>query len=490
LVVPFFSKHYTKPWCTIEWRTIFKLLLSRTDAVLPVRLDDTEILGWEDMEDFYIRRFRGKTPRTSKEIAQLILDKFKINQWKEKPKKPLPMPDGIPAAKSNGEAAEPTRRAPIEHDTNAVPIFISHHHSEVAFAREVKSKLRGFRSTNGHPLYSPWLAADDIAGGDEYAKEIDDAIRRARALIMIVSPKSMGSMYATYEWAYAFGRGIPVIPIRYGEAEMHPRLRVLQYLNFIDPAFQPWDALEKCLSLKLTGTKQMIPKPEVIEVLREEVHSAIESESSSLSARDSSLFVSDRTDMLLVIDIQRDFFENGALPVADAAKLIAPLNRAIRTAQERGMKLVFTRDWHPSNHRSFVNISHEGAWPRHCVQGTPGAEFHPRLTVPMDSMIVNIGTDNSRLGYSAFDDAALAQLMSSSEIGTVYIAGLALEYCVQATALEAAGKFGKRVVILESLVRAATKDRYRMNALWEYLGSQGVERQSELPSFAEAVAAT
>jgi nicotinamidase/pyrazinamidase len=124
------------------------------------------------------------------------------------------------------------------------------------------------------------------------------------------------------------------------------------------------------------------------------------------------------------------------------------------------------------------------------VQGTPGAEFHPRLTVPKDSMIASIGMDNSRLGYSAFDDAALAQLMDSPSIGTVYITGLALEYCVQATALEAAGKFGKRVVILESLVRAATKDRHRLSSLWEYLESQGIERQADLSSLAKPVAAT
>jgi len=153
------------------------------------------------------------------------------------------------------------------------------------------------------------------------------------------------------------------------------------------------------------------------------------------------------------------------------------------------MRVIYSRDWHPKRHRSFLNASPDGAWPEHCVQDTPGAKFHSGLKVAPHSRVVSIGVDNTRLGYSAFEDETMVRVASSPAMGTLYIAGIALEYCVQATALEAAGKYGRHVVILEPLVRAATRDQAKLAQLWTYLESQGIGRHSGPPPFTRQEAA-
>src|ERR1700680_4817655 len=142
------------------------------------------------------------------------------------------------------------------------------------------------------------------------------------------------------------------------------------------------------------------------------------------------LILSDR-DALIVVDVQNDFLPGGALPVAEGGRVHAPLNALMPMFSRR----YATRDWHPRNHRGF--IAHGGRWPFHCVQGTIGAELSPRLLTQYIDEVVPKGIDPDTEGYSAFDGTDLEARLREAEVKRVFVAGLATDYCVKATALEA-----------------------------------------------------
>ncbi len=102
--------------------------------------------------------------------------------------------------------------------------------------------------------------------------------------------------------------------------------------------------------------------------------------------------------VLIVVDVQKDFFEGGALAAADTVSVIAPLNELIRRADSAGVEIVLTRDWHPPDHSSFKD------WGVHCVAETDGASFHPGLHIPPRAIVIDIGTANDMDGYSPFVD--------------------------------------------------------------------------------------
>ncbi|MCS7385050.1 MAG: isochorismatase family protein, partial [archaeon GB-1867-097] len=87
-----------------------------------------------------------------------------------------------------------------------------------------------------------------------------------------------------------------------------------------------------------------------------------------------------RKDALIIVDVQKDFCPGGALPVPEGDKIIPNLNKYVEIFRKNGGKIYATRDWHPENHISFKEYG--GLWPKHCVQGTEGAEFHPNLKLP------------------------------------------------------------------------------------------------------------
>lgn len=140
-------------------------------------------------------------------------------------------------------------------------------------------------------------------------------------------------------------------------------------------------------------------------------------------------------DALIVVDIQNDFAQGGALPVNDA-KLIVPIINAL-TPQFK--HLVFTRDWHPLDHCSFDDNPQfvDGSWPQHCVQDTPGAEFLGDMHIPEDALVVSKGTHPDKEAYSGFDDTDLAKTLRSRGADRTFVCGVATDYCVKATALEA-----------------------------------------------------
>jgi nicotinamidase/pyrazinamidase len=143
---------------------------------------------------------------------------------------------------------------------------------------------------------------------------------------------------------------------------------------------------------------------------------------------------------LLVLDVQNDFCSSGTLPVPDADRLPALLNRYIEDAIARGIPVYAARDWHPAATRHFA--AYGGRWPVHCVQNTAGARFHPALRLPPETTLVSKGEDPAADGYSAFeghtpDGTPLLQDLRRHGITHVYMGGLATDYCVRASALDA-----------------------------------------------------
>jgi nicotinamidase/pyrazinamidase len=138
------------------------------------------------------------------------------------------------------------------------------------------------------------------------------------------------------------------------------------------------------------------------------------------------------TEALLVIDVQNDFTPGGALGVPGGHEVIPHINRLI--ASGRFAHVLATRDWHPPDHGSFAPA---GPWPVHCVAETPGAELHDELHHEGIHAVVDKGTHSATDGYSGFDATGLAERLRAAGVDAVTVVGLATDYCVRATALDA-----------------------------------------------------
>lgn len=138
---------------------------------------------------------------------------------------------------------------------------------------------------------------------------------------------------------------------------------------------------------------------------------------------------------VIVVDVQRDFCEGGALAAHDTLSLLQPLNTFITSAREHGHLIVFTQDWHPPNHSSFQ--ANGGPWPIHCVAGSVGAELTPPLVARSNDLIIRKGITRDDEGYSMFEHTRLANQLQQYGVTSVGICGIATEYCVRATALDA-----------------------------------------------------
>jgi nicotinamidase/pyrazinamidase len=160
--------------------------------------------------------------------------------------------------------------------------------------------------------------------------------------------------------------------------------------------------------------------------------------------------LSDR-DCLLVVDVQNDFCAGGALAVDGGEEVVPVLNRLVGLALDAGSPVVASRDWHPADHSSFVERG--GKWPSHCVQGTPGADFHPDLDLPKRTVVVSKATTRDDDTYSAFDGTGLAQLLRERGIERLVVGGLALDYCVKATVIDAVAA-GFQVRLLTAATRS------------------------------------
>ncbi|MGH7363590.1 MAG: nicotinamidase [Candidatus Methylomirabilales bacterium] len=152
-------------------------------------------------------------------------------------------------------------------------------------------------------------------------------------------------------------------------------------------------------------------------------------------------------DALILVDVQNDFCPGGALPVPEGDQVVPALNALLQRVQAF---TVATRDWHPPAHCSFRPQG--GPWPVHCVAGTPGADFHPALATERVAHVISKATRPEEEAYSGFQGTALADLLRKRDIRRVFVGGLATDYCVKATALDAV-KNGFEVTVLEDAIR-------------------------------------
>jgi nicotinamidase/pyrazinamidase len=156
-------------------------------------------------------------------------------------------------------------------------------------------------------------------------------------------------------------------------------------------------------------------------------------------------YVIENSDALLITDIQMDFLPGGALPVEGGDGIIPVLNDYIKRFEAGKSPVLASRDWHPSNHISFR--SQGGLWPSHCVQQTPGAKFSPELNLPKDTVIISKATNPELEAYSAFDGTSLAHELRACSVKRLFIGGLATDYCVVNSVLDAC-KLGFETVVL------------------------------------------
>ena len=155
-------------------------------------------------------------------------------------------------------------------------------------------------------------------------------------------------------------------------------------------------------------------------------------------------------DALIVVDVQRDFCPGGALPVPRGDEVIPVLNEYLERFRRAGAAIYATRDWHPPSHKSFREYG--GEWPPHCIQGTEGAEFHPNLKLPSDALIISKATEPDKEAYSGFEGTNLKESLEGRGVKRVFVGGLATDYCVKSTVLDAL-KYGFEVFLLVDAVR-------------------------------------
>lgn len=153
---------------------------------------------------------------------------------------------------------------------------------------------------------------------------------------------------------------------------------------------------------------------------------------------------------LIVVDVQNDFCPGGTLAVPHGDEVVEPLNKVIDAFLDRGEPVYKSRDWHPPTTKHFA--AHGGAWPVHCVQHTKGAEFHPGLRSDPRITVISKGLGDTNC-YSAFDETDLLDQLRRQNIEEVVVGGLATDYCVKSTVLDAL-KNGFKVKALANAMRA------------------------------------
>lgn len=159
---------------------------------------------------------------------------------------------------------------------------------------------------------------------------------------------------------------------------------------------------------------------------------------------------------LLIVDLQNDFCPGGALPVADGDRILPTVNRLAAQVAVLGLPVYASRDWHPADSLHFV--AHGGPWPAHCVAGTAGARLHPDLALPSGTMIVTKGFTREEHGYSAFEGRVAGRGLLLEDLRTrgvdhLVVCGLATDYCVRASVLDARAH-GLGVTVVEDAIRA------------------------------------
>jgi len=141
-----------------------------------------------------------------------------------------------------------------------------------------------------------------------------------------------------------------------------------------------------------------------------------------------------QADALILVDIQNDFCI-GSLAIKAACSIIDVANKYIRLFEKHNLPIFATRDWHPKNHSSFKDFG--GIWPVHCVQDTFGSMFYGGLNLPKSTIVISKATKVEKDAYSGFDETSLDNHLKKIKIKRLFIGGLATDYCVKATILDA-----------------------------------------------------
>jgi len=161
-------------------------------------------------------------------------------------------------------------------------------------------------------------------------------------------------------------------------------------------------------------------------------------------------YVIKNSDALLVTDMQKDFLPGGALPVDGSDEIIPVLNDYIRRFEDAKAHVLASRDWHPINHVSFNTQG--GRWPPHCVQETSGAKFSPDLKLPQHTVVISKATNPAQEAYSAFDGTSLPHELRALGVKRLFVGGLATDYCVVNTVLDARKLGFETVVIMDAVL--------------------------------------
>ncbi|ROR32589.1 isochorismatase family protein [Inmirania thermothiophila] len=156
-------------------------------------------------------------------------------------------------------------------------------------------------------------------------------------------------------------------------------------------------------------------------------------------------------DALIVVDVQNDFLPGGALAVPAGDQVVPVLNRYAEQFAAAGLPVFATRDWHPADHCSFRDQG--GPWPPHCVAGTEGAAFAPGLRLPQGTEVISKADTPERDAYSGFEGTDLAERLRRRGVRRVFVGGLATDYCVFNTVLDALGE-GFETWVLGDAIRA------------------------------------
>jgi nicotinamidase/pyrazinamidase len=161
-------------------------------------------------------------------------------------------------------------------------------------------------------------------------------------------------------------------------------------------------------------------------------------------------------DALVMVDVQNDFCPGGSLAVADGNAVAPVLTRYAERFAAAGAPVFASRDWHPAVTTHFK--AHGGLWPPHCIQQTWGAEFHPALTLPTSAEIVSKGMDPNADAYSCFqaetaEGVEFAAALRARGVRRLFVGGLATDYCVKSTVLDAR-RYGFDAIVLEDAIRA------------------------------------
>jgi nicotinamidase/pyrazinamidase len=157
---------------------------------------------------------------------------------------------------------------------------------------------------------------------------------------------------------------------------------------------------------------------------------------------------------LLIIDVQNDFCPDGALPVSEGDQVVPVLNRWAERFGSAGWPVYASRDWHPNETKHFESFG--GPWPPHCVAGTKGAEFHSDLQLPDTTVVVSKGMNPEEDAYSAFqafDDegVSIKDLLRRHQVQSIFVGGLATDYCVKQTVLDGLREGFQMFLILEAM---------------------------------------